>query len=78
MGFERPLRKHAGGMFLDRGRSLAPADASGCGCQSPCGDAIKTAWPKPRCFVLCQENLLVLLVLVLVLVLVLRAPARNC
>ena len=27
MGFERPLRKHAGGMFLDRGRILWFLDA---------------------------------------------------
>ena len=41
MGFERPLRKHAGGIFLGRRRIPAPADASGCGCHQPYGDAIK-------------------------------------
>ena len=29
MGLERPLRKHAGGMFLGRGRVLQTQDASG-------------------------------------------------
>ena len=29
MGLERPLRKHAGGMFLDRGRVPQISDASG-------------------------------------------------
>ena len=29
MGFERPLRKHAGGIFLGRGRVLPISDASG-------------------------------------------------
>ena len=29
MGLERPLRKHAGGMFLGRGRVPQISDASG-------------------------------------------------
>ena len=32
MGFERPLRKHAGGMFLDRGRIPGKPTASRKGC----------------------------------------------
>ena len=33
MGFERPLRKHAGGMFLGRGRIHGKSMASRKGCQ---------------------------------------------
>ena len=47
MGFERPLRKHAGGMFLGRGRIHRFRNAPGTGV------GIKRSWSQKR--VICEH-----------------------